>query len=60
LHLNDFERLGTAELGGDWTRKEKPEQAPALHIEFYIKLIIARNKEKSIRKERISGARSGV
>src|SRR5258708_4102229 len=43
----DSTRFSAAELSGDWTKKEKREQAPALHMEFYIWLIIAGNRGKS-------------
>ena len=43
----DSTRFSAAELSGDWTKKEKREQAPALHMEFSTSLIIARNGGKS-------------
>src|ERR1700737_1584983 len=43
----DSTRFSAAELSGDWSKKEKREQAPALHMEFHTWLIIARNRGKS-------------
>jgi hypothetical protein len=51
----DSKRLSAAELSGDWTKKEKREQAPALQMDFSTRLTIARSKGKSIGKERASG-----
>jgi len=47
----DSQRLSAAELSGDWNKKEKREQAPALHMEFSTGLNIAGSESKSIDKE---------
>ena len=47
---DDSKKLSATELSGDWTKKEKREQTPALQMELSIGLTIAR-----IRKERASG-----
>ena len=46
----DSQRLSAAELSGDWNKKEKREQAPALHMEFSTGLNIAGSESKSIER----------
>ena len=43
----DYKRLTAAALSGDWNKEEKREQAPALHMEFPIQLIITESGRKS-------------
>jgi hypothetical protein len=49
---DDSKKLSATELSGDWTKKEKREQTPALQMELSIELIIAWFAGKSIGKER--------
>jgi hypothetical protein len=49
---DDSKKLSATELSGDWTKKEKREQTPALQMELSIELIIACLDGKSIGKER--------
>jgi hypothetical protein len=49
---DDSKKLSATELSGDWTKKEKREQTPALQMELSIELIIAWSVGKSIGKER--------
>ena len=53
LILKDL--ASAAELSGDWNKKEKREQAPALHMEFSTGLNIAGSESKSIDKESAIG-----
>jgi hypothetical protein len=50
----DSKRLSNYRIKWGVDRKRKGEQAPALHMEFYTRLIVAWIKEMSIGKERAS------